>query len=51
MVGTVAADGTIEFAFQKLSVDDLLRANQGRLADSLVHWCFDQNRQMTAPVR
>ena len=49
LVATVGADGSVAFAFQKLSVDDLLRANRGRLADSLVHWCFDQNRQLTAP--
>ncbi|HLK69891.1 MAG TPA: metallophosphoesterase [Bryobacteraceae bacterium] len=45
MIGTVAADGTISFSFQKLSVDDLLRANQGRLPESLVHWCDEQNKQ------
>jgi hypothetical protein len=45
LLATASPDGTIDFAFHKLAVDDLLRANHGRLADSLVHWCFDRNRQ------
>jgi len=43
--GSVAEDGTIGFSFQKLTVDDLLRANQRRLPESLVHWCDEQNKQ------
>ena len=45
LLATASPDGTIDFAFEKLSVDDLLRANRGRLPDALVHWCFDQNKQ------
>jgi hypothetical protein len=45
LLGTAAPDGAITFAFQKLGVDDLLRANAGRLPDSLVRWCVDRNRQ------
>jgi len=45
LLGTVASDGTISFAFERLGVDDLLRANHGRLADPLVRWCYDENRQ------
>jgi hypothetical protein len=45
LTGTAAPDGSIAFSFQQLSVADLLRANQGKYADSLVHWCYDQNRQ------
>jgi hypothetical protein len=44
MTGTVMPDGSISFAFQKLRVDDLLQANQGRLAESLVRWCYDENK-------
>ena len=29
----------------ELSVADLLRTSQGKYADSLVHWCYDQNKQ------
>jgi len=45
LLATASDDGTIGFAFQKLSVDDLLRQNRGRLPDALVHWCFDRNKQ------
>ncbi len=51
MTGTVAADGTIEFAFHKLAVADLLTANQGRLPDSLVHWCDQSNVQQPPPAQ
>ena len=45
LTGTAAADGEITFAFQPLSVADLLRSSQGKYADSLVRWCSDQNKQ------
>ena len=45
LLGTATSDGTISFAFQKLGVDDLRRANRGRLPDSLVNWCVDRNKQ------
>jgi hypothetical protein len=44
MVATASPDGTIDFAFQKLALDDLLRANGGRLPDALVRWCFAENK-------
>lgn len=45
LLATVSPDGKIDFAFQKLSLDDLRKANGGRLPDPLVQWCFDQNKQ------
>ncbi len=42
---TVMSDGTIGFVFQKLAVDDLLRANANRLPETLVRWCFTENSQ------
>jgi hypothetical protein len=45
LLATAAPDGSISFAFQKLAVDDLMRANHGRLPESLIHWCVDQNKQ------
>jgi hypothetical protein len=45
LTGTAAADGSVTFSFQQLSVADLLRTSQGKYADSLVHWCYDQNKQ------
>ena len=45
LLGTVAGDGRISFAFQPQSLDDLLRANQGKQPDRLVRWCYEENRQ------
>ena len=45
LLATAAPDGSISFAFQKLAVEDLLRANHGRLPEPLVRWCVNQNKQ------
>jgi hypothetical protein len=45
IIGTAAADGSIDFSFQRVNVADLLRANGGRLPEALVHWCDEQNKQ------
>jgi hypothetical protein len=45
MIGTVAADGSVSFEFQKLSVDDLLAAVQGKYPEALVRWCYNENKQ------
>jgi hypothetical protein len=44
MTGTVGADGSIEFSFHELSQDDLFRADEGLHPDTLVKWCFSQNK-------
>ena len=46
LLGTVMRDGSISFAFQKLSLQDLLAANQGKQPDALVRWCFQENTQV-----
>jgi len=45
LIGAVASDGSIAFEFQKLSLDDLLAASQGKYSDPLVRWCYDENKQ------
>lgn len=45
LLGTVAGDGSVSFAFQPESLDDLLRANQGKQPESLVRWCYAENKQ------
>jgi len=45
LTGAAAADGSISFSFHKLSLDDLLRANQGKSPEALVRWCNDENKQ------
>ena len=45
MLGTVAADGSISFEFQKLGVDDLLAAGRGNYPEALARWCYTENKQ------
>jgi len=45
LVAAVASDASISFSFQQLSVEDLLRSNQGKVPEALVHWCYDKNHQ------
>jgi len=48
LMGTAAADGSIAFSFQQVQVADLLQASQGKFPESLVRWCVDENKEMTA---
>ncbi len=45
MLATVAGDGSISFAFQKLTLADLLAADEGQHPESLTRWCFNENKQ------
>jgi hypothetical protein len=45
MLGTVAADGSISFEFQKLSLNDLLESSHGAYPEALVRWCYSENKQ------
>ena len=47
LVGTAAADGSIAFSFQPVQAADLLRTSQGKYPESLVHWCVEENKEMT----
>ena len=49
LVGNAAADGSISFTFEKLSLQDLLAAN-AKTPQSLVRWCYDQNKSFQ-PMR
>ena len=44
LVATVNGDGSISTAFERLSLDDLTKANPGR-PEPWVRWCYEQNRQ------
>jgi hypothetical protein len=48
LTGTVGADGSIEFAFQQLQTEDLLRTSQGKYPEALVRWCANENKELTA---
>ena len=45
LIGTAAADGSVTFEFHKLSLEDLLAADQGKHPEPLVLWCYEQNKQ------
>lgn len=51
LLGTVMTDGTIQFEFQELGVEDLRAANANRVPDSLIGWCVAENRNMQPAVR
>jgi hypothetical protein len=44
LLATAHTDGSIEFAFEKMGIDDLKRANPDR-PESILRWCVDENRQ------
>jgi len=48
LLATVMSDGSIQFAFQETSLDDLRLANPGK-ADSLVQWCYYENNDQRIP--
>ena len=50
LLGSVRQDGAVSFAFQKLSLDNLIAANAGKQPESLVRWCYDENKQLQ-PLR
>jgi hypothetical protein len=44
LLATASPDGAIDFAFRKLTIDDLRHASPGR-PEALVRWCVEQNKQ------
>jgi hypothetical protein len=50
LLGSVSQEGAISFAYQKLSLDNLMAANAGKQPESLVRWCYDENKQLQ-PLR
>jgi hypothetical protein len=49
LVGTVAADGAIQFTFQQVHEPDVPAATRGQYPATLVNWCFAHNSQNTDP--
>jgi hypothetical protein len=45
LLATVTPDGAVSFAFQRLSLDDLRRASGAHYPDSLIRWCYEDNKQ------
>jgi hypothetical protein len=44
LLATADPDGIIDFAFQKLTFEDLKRVNPDR-PEALIRWCVEQNKQ------
>jgi hypothetical protein len=49
LVGTVAPDGTIQFAFQEVHESDIPAVTSSQYPATLVHWCFAHNSQNIDP--
>ncbi|MGA1985713.1 MAG: hypothetical protein ABSG72_05540 [Candidatus Sulfotelmatobacter sp.] len=49
LVGTVAADGTIQFVFQEIREQDLPATVRRDYPQTLVRWCFAHNSKNTDP--
>ncbi len=50
LIGTVAADGTIQFAFQEVREQDVPLGVRRDYPQTLVHWCFAHNSKNTDPT-
>jgi hypothetical protein len=48
LLANVMSDGSIQFEFKELSLDSLRAVNPGK-DDSLLRWCFSENRDLRPP--
>jgi len=49
VLATVTSDGSIQFAFHEITLDELRLANAGKTPDALVQWCYFENKDQTIP--
>jgi Calcineurin-like phosphoesterase len=49
LLATVAGDGTITFAFQRLSQSDVPSTVKQRYPDNFIPWCFEKNSKNKPP--
>jgi hypothetical protein len=45
MIATVAPDGAVSFAFERLSLDEIRAVNGANYPEPLVRWCYENNHQ------
>jgi hypothetical protein len=50
LLATVMSDGTIQFEFKGLGLNDLKMANEGKAPESLLGWCYSENKNPTLPT-
>ena len=44
------SDGTIQFEFKLLGLNDLKVANEGKAPESLLGWCYSENKNLQVPT-
>ena len=49
LLATVMSDGAIQFDFKETTLEDLRRLNRDR-PDSLIQWCYSENKDLRIPV-
>jgi hypothetical protein len=49
LLAEVMRDGTIQFEFKEVGLEDLRLANAGKTPDSLVRWCYNDNADQLIP--
>jgi hypothetical protein len=50
LLAAVMSDGTIQFEFKEVGLEDLRNANAGKTPDSLIGWCVSENRNPQVPT-
>ena len=50
LLATVQPDGSIQFEFKEISLNDLRVANAGKTPDPLVNWCVAENKEQSVPT-
>ncbi len=49
LLATVMSDDSIQFEFKEVSLGDSRTANNGKFADSLIEWCYTENKNPQIP--
>jgi hypothetical protein len=50
LLATVMSDGTIQFEFKGLGLNELKIANGGKVPESLLGWCYSENKNPQVPT-
>jgi hypothetical protein len=45
MIASVARDGEVSFAFERLSLEELRAISGSAYPESLIRWCYENNHQ------
>jgi hypothetical protein len=50
LLAAVLSDGSIQFEFHEIGLDDMRLANAGKIPDPLIQWCYSENKVQTIPA-